>query len=86
MMYFFIFLIYILVFLLDLPRLSFINDVEDVGKTRQFEIIKNFKTKAGAKELCGTEEENAKTYFLTKFVDAVLAIKYQEKPPYEKLR
>ena len=39
-------LIYILVFLLDLSRLTFINDVEDVPKSRQFEIIKNFKVSA----------------------------------------
>ena len=79
-------LIYILVFLLDLSKLSFINEVEDVSKSRQFEIIKNFKTTAGAKELCGTQQENGKTYFLTKFVDAVLSLPYQEKPPYQLLR
>jgi serine/threonine protein kinase len=79
-------LVYLLVFLLDLSRLSFINDVEDVSKSRQFEIIKNFKIKAGSKELCGTQEENSLTFFLTKFVDAVMGLQYHEKPPYERLR
>lgn len=79
-------LIYILVFLLDLSRLTFINDVEDVPKSRQFEIIKNFKVSARERQLCGTAEENSPAFFLTQFVNAVFSLDYKSKPPYSKLR
>ena len=79
-------LIYILIFLLDLSRLTFINDVQDVPKNRQFEIIKSFKVNSRARVLCGTQEENSPAHFLTNFVKEVQNLEYESKPPYSKLR
>ena len=72
--------------MLDLSRLTFINEVEDVPKNKQFEIIKDFKLNARAKILCGTASENNCTYFLKNFVNAVYKMSYTEKPNYGKLR
>lgn len=67
-------LVYLLVFLLDLSRLTFISDVEDVSKSRQFEIIKNFKINARSKELCGQSADESPAYFLTRFVDTIMGL------------
>lgn len=79
-------LIYVMLFLLDLSRLSFINDVDEVTKSQQFEIIKTFKVSAGSKELCGTQDKGSPAYFLTQFVDTVMSLDYSQTPPYEKLK
>jgi hypothetical protein len=79
-------LCYLLIYLVDENQLGFIKEVEGLSKKKKFKLIKNVKASITPRELCGTAAKNPETYRLEDFITEVMSIKFDEVPPYSKLR
>lgn len=60
--------------------------MEGLSKKKKFKLIKNVKSSITPRELCGTAAKNPETYRLEDFITEVMSIKFDEVPPYSKLR
>lgn len=76
-------LVYLLIFLLDAKRLTWLSISRDGTK---FERIKKLKIEADADQLCGTNPSESRAHFLHPFVSHVLSYTFKEAPNYSKLR
>ena len=79
-------LVYVLIYMLDPKKLTFIDQVLSVDKDQQFDIVKAEKLKMQTKDLCGVRAEDSRAFYITKFVDEVMSYKFEETPDYNKLR
>jgi hypothetical protein len=79
-------LVYLLIFLIDHSRLTFINIVEGLSKKDKFNLIKNQKMMMTTKDLCGSVDQGLDVYNLHAFIDEVMLIDFKEEPNYNKLR
>lgn len=79
-------LVYILIFMMDIDRLKFINEVEGISKKEKFKIIKDQKLSMSVKELCGKTITESSAFLISDFVQNVMDLKFEEEPNYGKLK
>lgn len=79
-------LVYILIFMIDIDRLKFINEVEGIAKKEKFKIIKDLKLAMSINDLCGKDLKESQAYLISEFVKNVMELKFEEEPNYGKLK
>ena len=79
-------LVYIIIFMIDIDRLKFINEVEGIAKKEKFKIIKDQKLAMSVKDLCGKDLKESQAFLITEFVKNVMDLKFEEEPNYGKLK
>ena len=79
-------LVYVLIYMMDQKRLSFIDRVLKVDKDQQFDIVKAEKFRMETKDLCGANEEESRAFHISQFVQEIMDYKFEETPDYNKLR
>ena len=64
-------LVYVLIFMLDFKRLTFINQIKNKNRQEILTLITDAKFKLGPAELCGKSLEESRAFHIYRFVDEI---------------